>query len=207
MDKQGSCPIWTKLRSRASSLPRVCLFCLKSSFLPPPTYALRALPHHRNDLCIRQCPGCRPVSFLDRWKHTLGCASCWLGDCGSVYCCGACLSLLQLIKRHHFIFLASLLDCDNLCYIRSSTLSVRRDLLHPMPCEFIHTVAIIPSVQNSDRCTPHTPYPRPSCGYLICLLRGLQNPDPVYATRICHNFLFLLPVLPKLYLLLSWRNR
>lgn len=110
-------------------------------------------------------------------------------------------------KRHHFIFLASLSDCDNLCYIRSSTLSVRHDLLHPMPCEFIHTVAIIPSVQNSDRCTPHTPYPRPSCGYLICLLRGLQNPDPVYATRICHNFLFLLPVLPKLYLLLSWRNR
>jgi hypothetical protein len=78
--------------------------------------------------------------------------------------------------------------------------------LHPMPCEFIHTVATIPSVRNSDRCTFHT-HPHPSCSYLICLPRGLQNPNPIYATCICYNIVFFLPVLSKLYLLFSCRNR
>ena len=45
-----------------------------------------------------------------------------------MYCLGACLSPLQLIKRHRFIPLALLLDCGGLCYIRSSTLSVRHGL-------------------------------------------------------------------------------
>ena len=36
--------------------------------------------------------------------------------------------LLQLKKSRRFTFLISLLDCHNLCYIRSSTLSVRHGI-------------------------------------------------------------------------------
>ena len=41
---------------------------------------------------------------------------------------GMCQHLLQLIKSHRLISLALHLDCHNLCYIRSSTLSVCHSL-------------------------------------------------------------------------------
>jgi hypothetical protein len=115
------------------------------------------------------------------------------------------LSPLQLIRRHRFIFLASLLDCVDLCCIRSPTLSVRHDLTTSEALR-VHTYRSNYTNRAQQR-QMYVPYPRPSCSYLICLPRSLQNPNSVYATCICRDFVLLLPILPKLYLLLSCRNR
>jgi len=109
-----------------------------------------------------------------------------------VYCCGACLSLSQLISGNLFIVLASLLDCDNLCYIRSSTLSVRNGLTTSHALR-VHTYRSNYTKRAEQR-QMYVPYHRPSCSYLICLpgvyrIRILYMP-PVYAIISFFSFRF-----------------
>src|ERR1700755_2926156 len=65
----------------------------------------------------------------------------------------------QLIKMHGFILLAWPLDCDNLCYIRSSTLSVRRGL-NTSDALRVHTYRSNYTKRAEQR-QMYVPYPRP----------------------------------------------
>jgi hypothetical protein len=64
--------------------------------------------------------------------------------------------------------------------------------LHPISCEFIHTVATIPIVQNSDRCTFHYLVLLAAIGYDfpgVNRIRILYMP-PVYAIISFLSFRF-----------------
>jgi hypothetical protein len=148
-----------------------------------------------NEVSIRQHTIYRSIKLLEFWVFSLGCPSCWLGCCWSLR--SPRPSHPSSVPLTHSLTPYSVFS--SLLYRFSITVGMYQTC-HSTP--LLMAVETTPNPPNSDRCTSlPPPIPNPTS------LSVTQITNPVHAPCLCHHLIFLLPVLSKLYLLLSCTSR